>query len=651
MQLLKNYGPVLDKMARPLQKPSLKEPFPDIPDFWTDPKTGLIVPKRKEANVQWRIDLLNRAENDEGMQKDLLAACAESILFWINAFAITYHQFDVAPDGQRIESEHPNQPMITWPIQDELFDIFEECLATGQDILLDKARDMGASWCCIDFLHWLMLFRKEPCELLEMSRNEDYVDKPGNMKALFQKHDKINEFLPDWMRPPDCFRGQKNRSHMHWYNPITGSTQDGESTTKHAARGDRRLIGFLDEFGAVQNGAAMRAASRDACLMRIINSTSVPGSEYNKWRSDKTANIKVFIMPFWEHPEKGAGRYVQRTKFGKWEIRSPWLDSEEKARGRKFLATEVLREDTEPGLSFFQEQNIDGHIAMHVKPPKSTWSIKWNRAMSDQALIQAITNKDRTNILAKQTGTGQLKLWCDLVEGRPSQKDSYIFGIDVSKGQEASNSVISIKCRETGEKVGEWASAEYPPYEFAPLTVAIALWFGGAKPMQLPFLKWENNGPGWDFGRLMVKKFLYPFYYMSKATGQITDPQKRTYGFHMGRDSKYLLLSAYDKALANGSFVNHSLDALEEARLYIHYESGGVGPAVMLHESSSSKQTHGDRVIADALANDDTDFARRKRKKEAKYPTNTAGHRFLSHIKNRVRRRHKQNKGFDFTIG
>jgi hypothetical protein len=638
-------------MARPTQQPKLKEPFPLERETWTCPKTGLIVPKQKENNVIWRMELLKRAESDEGMQKDLLAACAESLLVWINAFGMTYHQFDVDPDGKRIESDHPNQPMITWPIQDELFDTFEECLATGQDILLDKSRDMGASWCCIFFLHWLILFRKEPCELLEMSRNESYVDAPGNMKALMQKHDKINEFLPDWMRPPDCFRGQANRRHLHWHNPITGSNLDGESTTRHASRGDRRLIGLLDEFGAVMHGSEMRAASRDACLMRIINSTSVPGSEYNKWRSDPTANIKKFVMPFYEHPEKGKGRYVKKAKSGKWEIRSPWLDHEEATRGHKFLATEVLREDTEPGLSFFQEQVVDTHITLNVRPPNASYHIKWHKAMSDQNLIQAISNLDRTNILIKQQMDGSLKLWCPLIEGRPSQKDSYIFGIDVSKGQEASNSVISIKCRETGEKIGEFASAEYPPYEFAPLVVAIALWFGGAKPMKLPFLKWENNGPGWDFGRLMVKKFLYPYYYMSKATGQVNDPKQRTYGFHMGRDSKYVLLSAYDKALANGSFINHSLDALEEARLYIHYENGGIGPATMTHESSSAKQTHGDRVIADALANDDTDFIKRKRDKEPKYPTNSAGARFISHIKNRARRRQQKNRGFDFSIG
>jgi hypothetical protein len=37
---------------------------------------------------------------------------------------------------------------------------------------------------------------------------------------------------------------------------------------------------------------------------------------------------------------------------------------------------------------------------------------------------------------------------------------------------------VSIKCKETGEKVGEWADAKFPPYEFAPIVAALAIWVG-----------------------------------------------------------------------------------------------------------------------------------------------------------------------------
>ncbi|GAF70034.1 unnamed protein product, partial [marine sediment metagenome] len=76
-------------------KPQLATPFPNIQRYWKCPKTGLIVPKFEQENIEWRANLLHRAENDDILQNDLLAACKESLLFWINAFAWTYHQFDV----------------------------------------------------------------------------------------------------------------------------------------------------------------------------------------------------------------------------------------------------------------------------------------------------------------------------------------------------------------------------------------------------------------------------------------------------------------------------------------------------------------------------------------------------------------------------
>ena len=168
-------------------RPILSEPFPDIPEKWVDPKTGLIVPKHGQENIVWRSKLLQRAENDIILQNDLMAACKESLLFWINTFAWTYHQFDVDPTtGKRIDALNPHNPFITWEIQDKLFSDFERCIKVGEDILIDKSRDMGASWACVDFLHWIWLFVPEK-QLLELSRTEPYVDQAGNMKALFQK--------------------------------------------------------------------------------------------------------------------------------------------------------------------------------------------------------------------------------------------------------------------------------------------------------------------------------------------------------------------------------------------------------------------------------------------------------------------------------
>lgn len=632
-------------------KPKLKTPFPSRERFWKCTKTGLLVPKNVEENLEWREKLLREAEDDTILQADLMAACKESLLFWINAFGWTYHQFDVDENtGERIEAINSHVPMITWEIQDELFDKFEEHLKLAKDILIDKCRDMGASWCCVFFLHWLWLFRKDGPQLLELSRTEPYVDQTGNFKALFQKHDKVNEWLPDWMRPPECLPGEKHRTKMHLHNDITGANLDGEATTEHAASGDRRLVALLDEFSKVKPGmgAKMRSATRDVALMRIINSTPAgAGTEYAKWK--KSGQISVFSLDYWDHPQKGAKRYVKQDERGNWQIRSPWFDHEESVRSPKELAQEVLHLDIESGETFFTVQNFVNHKAMYAREPFVRFDIELKKSISNDEVRRYIQRRDASAAKWRASNNGALRIWTHLLAGRPDQSKSYQFGIDISKGQGASNSVVSIKCRETGEKIAEWRDANTPPYEMARVVAALALWCGGSLPHRLPFLKWEMNGPGWDFGKIMVTQYEYPYYYRMKQSGVISGKMSAKYGWHSSQDSKNDLLMTYDRVIAHGGFINHSAFALDEATYYIHFPDGGVGPAALVEENSSAKKTHGDCVIADALTLDEDEAPQLRQSEEIPPPPGSCDYRYKQRMKAR-KHSDKYRKRYDFRI-
>jgi len=629
-------------------KPHLPEPFPHIASVWTDPITGFKVPKVPLKNLQWREKLLKEAESDKGLQGELISACSESISYWVNAFVWTYHQFDVNVDGTRRMADHADVPFITWEVQDDLFNQFVTNLfgedVKDRDILVNKSRDMGASWCCTAFLHWLWLFRPDK-QMLQLSRTEPYVDQTGNMKALFQKNDYINLWLPDWMRPPDCLPGGKNRTKMHMSNVWNGSVIDGESTTKHAASGDRRLVILLDEFAKVEHGGEMRSATRDAGLMRIVNSTVAgPGTEYSKWKN--SGQIKVFSLMWWEHPDKGKGRYtVQDATTGMWKIRSPWYDSEEAVRSPKEMAREVDAEDNEAGEMFFSPGSIDKHIALFAAKPKSHMVIDFKFGVANDHMPDIIRRRKLESVLVRKNSKGPLRLWANLINGRLDQTKSYIIGIDLSKGQSASNTVFSVKCRETKVKVAEWADARTPPYEAARIAVALAIWIGGRTG--LPYLKWENNGPGWDFGRYMVIKWAYPFYYRSKRPGSVREKKTKNYGWNSGRREKEELLREYDRVLAHGGYINPSKEALEEARQYIDFPDGSIGPACLVEENSAARKTHGDRVIADALTIEDADGPKGGGKINTVYPHKTAAWRKKQLMDGR-KSKHKWNKAFNF---
>ena len=631
-----------------ITRPQLSEPFPDIPEVWVDKVTGIKVPKKDvNRHLEWRRQMLQAAEKDPGMQAELLAACKESILLWINAFVWTYHQFETkGGTGRRSQSEFADMPMITWEIQDKFFMWLEEHLANAKDAAAKKTREMGASWCCAAFIHHKWLFRPDS-QMLEMSRTREYVDQKGNMKALFQKHDYINEWLPEWMRPPGCLPGQVNRTSMHMKNVLNGSCLDGESTTEHAASGDRRLIILLDEFAKVKFGAAMRSATRDAALMRIVNSTPAgAGTEYSRWINDGT--IDVFPLMFWDHPDKGTGRHaVQNETTGEWKIISPWYEQEAKCRSPREMAQEVDAVDIESGQTFFTIPNIDKHEAMYAKPPLHMLDISLRHTIAESVIPDMVQKRSVDAVVVTHKSGGRLSVWCELLGGRPDQTKTYRFGIDLGRGQGASPSVVSVLCEQTKQKVAEWNDARTPPYEMGKIVVALAIWFGGALPQRLPFLTWEMNGPGWDFSRVLVQTYQYPNFYRQVRKGKTSEAPSKTYGVHMDADIKKRILYAYDRKLAVGEYINPSFKALQQARMYVHYETGGCGPAELTDATAEEKKEHGDIVIADALSID-FDRAPKVKEKDKDAPDNCyAGRKKMHMAKVNTKKEKSWRKVFD----
>lgn len=632
--------------------PTLLEPFPDVQDVWTCPITGLRVPKKLKENLAWRTKLLAEAEDNISLQQALMTACAKSILFFMNAFCFTYRVQvidEITHQPRPARSTEVDVPFITWACQDRAILEIEDGVVTGHDIGVEKSRDMGASWITLTICVHKFLFRKNS-QILFLSRTEKYVDEQGNHKSLFWKVDYIHRWLPEWMCPPGVQLGQKNRRKMHVHNKLNDSTIDGESTTENAAAGDRRLVILMDEFALVKNGTAMKKVTRDATPCRIVNSTPRAGSEYSKWITG--GQIKVVRLAWWDHPEKGLERSViQNPVTQKWHITSPWYRAEELVRTAREIAEEIDMDHFGAGDLFFGSMTLELHRSLFVEPCKRQLKITLDDTIPDTKVINVIRAKKLEAIhIADNNKSGELKIWVELINGRLDQSKHYSFGIDISKGQGASNSVVSIRCLETKEKVGEWVSAQIPPYLFARYVIALAIWVGGANPKRLPFLAWESQGPGWDFGKLIVMVYRYPFYYCDKQEGVEISKTTKKYGWHSTTAKKEALLQQYSRLLAHGGFINHSEQAINEAATYITYEDGGLGPAMFMEESVNAKKTHGDRVIADALSvlGDETYVIRGSRHKRheaglplEEIPANSiAGRR----IADRVLKLHKQKQ-------
>jgi hypothetical protein len=184
---------------------------------------------------------------------------------------------------------------------------------------------------------------------------------------------------------------------------------------------------------------------------------------------------------------------------------------------------------------------------------------------------------------------------------RPPQDRVYIIAADISSGNGASNSVITVRDRNTRQKVGEWVSGTISPRGMGRMMAMIGHWCGGRKGSA--FAIWEANGPGQSTGKVLSRVLAYPLLYRRTLGGaEAFDTSSDRLGWWNDRQSLRDGVEALRDAYANEEILNPSEPAIQEAMQWVRFPGGGMGPGHLQDESQDAKATHGDRVVADMLS-------------------------------------------------
>jgi hypothetical protein len=186
-------------------------------------------PKTRKENLEWRVEILRRAKDDALFQAKMKRLFHEDILFAFNAFYYTY-------DVRKRPLHHI--PFITWDYQDEGILELQYAIQNGGDIAVEKTRDMGASWVVLLVFHHEWLDPIGGADFLLGSRIEDYVDKRGDMRTLFEKVRYAHYRIPQWLWPKGFVR-RKHDNYAKFQNPETGATISGESNNPNYGTGGR----------------------------------------------------------------------------------------------------------------------------------------------------------------------------------------------------------------------------------------------------------------------------------------------------------------------------------------------------------------------------------------------------------------------------
>lgn len=573
------------------------------------------VPRDPAGNLEKRAAVLGYAPTDARFRRDAVEACRLDILLFTNLFVWTYDPRLPPPDKVG--------PFVTWDFQDEALKEILAAIEGQRDLVIEKSRDMGASWMCLIAVTWLWLFHPWN-KFLVVSRSKEAVDRSGDPDCLFWKIDHLLDHLPPWLMPRGWDR-KRHRSDMKFLNPENGSTITGQASTGKAGVGGRATAIFVDEFSQIREDFQVLGRTADTSGCRIFNFTHTGlGTAAYALTDPKSAAYSFTrkLQLHWsKHPGKNKGLYrhdpasdapnkvvVLDKKYqyppdfqfvmdgsptgGPFPaLRSPWYDAECKRPGRsqRDVAMDLDINPQGSVSQFFNAVRVRELQRLYGRDPFWEGEVSFDRSTGQPLGLVEVPN-------------GRLKLWAYPDHDGKFTKARYTAGCDPAAGTGATPTCLSVLNAETGEKVAEYANPNVSPDEFAPLAVALCRLFADPEGRGA-YLAWEHAGPGIKLGQRIVELGYRSIYYRTDESGLAKEVTEQI-GWYPHPKMKRLLLEDYRAALDAEKFVNRSIPALDETLAFQYTDRDDVVHSGEKNDEdpSGSRVNHGDRVIADALA-------------------------------------------------
>lgn len=254
----------------------------------------------------WRMETLSKLRADASLLASAKAYYAEHPIQYICDWAETY-------DPRRKRGRW--MPFILFQKQAEFIQFMEEMRRDNESGLVEKCRDVGASWLGCAYSVWLMIFHPDVA-IGWGSRKEALVDKKGDPDSLFEKMRMLIQ------RTPDVFRPATADAFLKIVNKDNGSTVTGEAGDG-IGRGGRKTMFCVDEAAHIERAELIEASLADTTDCRIdLSSVNGTGNMFHRRREAgqvwtpgariEPGVIRVFIFDWRDHPDKDQEWYDKR---------------------------------------------------------------------------------------------------------------------------------------------------------------------------------------------------------------------------------------------------------------------------------------------------------------------------------------------------
>ncbi len=245
-----------------------------------------------EQKLNRRLERLQAAEVNPIERMNLFVECREDFFYFLDMFGIVYEP--------RL-SENPDIPFFIFPFQRDVAYRVIDAEIRGEDLLIEKTRDMGMTWLLIWYVLWKWLFTERWYGLIG-SRKEEAVD-DKTPQSLFGKLRYGYYALPHWLRP-DKFHKSENDLHMKLVNPNNQSYISGESANINFGRQFRASFLLMDELFFWKFVRESWRSSTDTSPCRIAISTAKASAFARSLRDSFKEQGKLMSLDWHLHPLK-----------------------------------------------------------------------------------------------------------------------------------------------------------------------------------------------------------------------------------------------------------------------------------------------------------------------------------------------------------
>lgn len=177
-------------------------------------------------------------------------------------------------------------------------------LEAGDDLHVEKTRQMMATWIACAYFVWVLLFRRGSAGFVA-SRKQDLVDDGGansTPNSLMGRIRFIYDRLPTWAKE----LGPVQFSHLRVKADWNESYIIGESANPDMARGGTYSHALIDEAAFIPQSESCHRSVRLACARGLVlqGTPNGRGNAFARIRHDAKSGFRQVRLHWTDHPER-----------------------------------------------------------------------------------------------------------------------------------------------------------------------------------------------------------------------------------------------------------------------------------------------------------------------------------------------------------